>query len=186
MKNYIKRLLHENLMYETLKHNNQFLYHTTNIKNYDDIKKYGLLPQFGDVVKQTYGDLYNLNGDTYDEDDYNKPQDLEFDGLLFFAEHPMLGFSQTGGKKFTLSEALVCVVKKNPTIYHKLEGDNFTDYRGQPINSVDYIATDNLPIIIEQNDWFSFKEQTPVMLLEGRYILEFMEKNFPSEYDRYI
>lgn len=183
----IKKKVRESLN-EAFKHNNQFLYHTTNIRNYDEIKRYGLLPQFGDTVKQAYGGYYDLgDNDNVDDEDGERPIKLDFDGLLFFSEYPMLGYSQTMQQNFKLNEALVCVIKKNSTIYHKVEDyPKFTDYRGQLVDSIDYNSVYNLPIIIETGDWFTFQEQSPVMLLEGRYIIEFMNKNFPQELKRYI
>lgn len=186
-KKLIKKLLIETID-EAFKHNNQFLYHTTNMRNYDEIRSYGLLPQFGDTVKQAYGEYYDLDGTTNDDDDdyEDKPVKLDFDGLLFFSEYPMLGYSQTMQQNFKLNEALVCVVKKNNTIFHKVSDyPKFVDYRNNPVTSIDYNSVYDLPIIIETGDWFSFEAQSPVMLLEGRYIIEFMQKNFSNELKRY-
>lgn len=184
MKDLIKKLLNE-----AFKHNNQFLYHTTNMRNYDEINNYGLLPQFGDTVKQAYSGYYNLGDDidNTNDDENEKPIKLDFDGLLFFSEYPMLGYSQTMQQNFKLNEALICVIKKNKTIYHKISDyPKFTNYRGQDVTSIEYNSVYNLPIIIETGDWFSFQEQTPIMLLEGRYIIEFMKKNFPNELKKYV
>ncbi len=185
-KKEIKKRVRESLN-EAFKHNNQFLYHTTNIKNYDNIVNHGLLPQFGDTVKQAYGSYYNLGDEPNDEEGEDQLQRLDFDGLLFFSEYPMLGYSQTMQQNFKFNEALVCVIKKNQTIYKKVTNyPKFVDYKGEEVNSIEYQSTYNLPIIIETGDWFSFHEQSPVMLLEGRYIIEFMKKNFPKELGRYI
>ena len=183
MKSIIKKLLNE-----AFSHNNQFLYHTTNMRNYDEINRYGLLPQFGDTVKQAYAGYYDFDGNSEndDENDYEKPIKLDFDGLLFFSEYPMLGYSQTMQQNFKLNEALVCVIKKNSTIFHKVSDyPKFTDYKNKEVDSINYLSVYDLPMIIETNDWFSFDEQSPVMLLEGRYIIEFMKKNFPEELKRH-
>jgi hypothetical protein len=159
------------------------------MKNYKDIVKYGLLPQFGDTVKDAYNGYYNLDNDDteYDEDDENKPVNLDFDGLLFFSEYPMLHYSYNRNEKFDINKALVCVIKKNDTIFHKIEDyPKYTDYRGKDVKSINYHSVYELPIMIETGDWFSFEEQYPVKLLQGKYIIEFMKKNFLKEYEKAI
>ena len=47
---------------------NDFLYHSTNIKFLDDIKEYGLIPDFGDTIRQAYGGYYDFDGDS-DQDE---------------------------------------------------------------------------------------------------------------------
>jgi Protein of unknown function (DUF5661) len=189
-KKLIKKLVFEQLvsLTEAFTHNNQFLYHTTNMRNYNYITKHGLIPTFGDTVKQAYGGYYNLDGsEEDDEEDENRRTQLDFDGLLFFSEYPMLGYSQTMQQNFKLNEALVCVVKKNDTIFHKIDDyPKYTDYKGSEVTSINYNSVYDLPLMIETGDWFSFDEQTPVKLLEGRYIIEFMKKNFPNELSRYV
>jgi len=186
MSRIIKKLLREGLnnLNETFTHNNQFLYHTTNMRNYKDVTRYGLLPQFGDTVKQAYGGYYDFgdNKTKYEDDDDNKPAELNIDGLLFFSEYPMLHYSYHRSEKFDIDKALVCVIKRNPTIFHKVDDyPRFTDYRNKRVDSIEYINVCDLPIIIETGDWFSFEEQSPIKLLQGRYIIEFMKHNFPEK-----
>lgn len=56
---YLK--LYENFNYT----NGDYLFHATNIKNLDDIKNYGLLPQFGETVKSSYGGYYKIGDEEY-------------------------------------------------------------------------------------------------------------------------
>jgi len=158
-------------------HSGQFLYHVTNTKNYNDIKSYGLLPQFGETVKQAYGDSYDLDGDG-DNEELVK---LDIDGLLFFSEKPMLGYSQPMQQNFKWNEVLVVIVEKNDTIFRKVDSyPKFTDHQGNEVSSVNYIHIHDLPIIIETGDWFSFEEQEPAYLLYGDLLMKFLEKNFPD------
>lgn len=164
---------------EIYKHSRNFLYHVTNIKNLNDIKNYGLLPQFGETIKQAYADYYKIN-----EEDEDERQELSFDGILFFSEKPMLHYAHAGLGHYDLKteEVLLCVVKKNDTIFHKVDDyPKFTDYKGNQVESIEYISVYNLPIMIESNDWFSFEEQTPVDLIYGDRLIQFMQENFPEE-----
>jgi len=162
------------------------LYHSTNISKLSDIQNYGLLPQFGDTVKQAYGGYYKFGDEEHEEDDYDQPQELEFDGILFFSETPLIGFSQTMQGQFKWEEVLLCIITKNDTIYHKISDyPRFTDYQGHEVNSIGYTSTYNLPIFIETNDWFSFEEQECQYLLYGEKLKYFISKYFPDIYNRY-
>lgn len=166
------------------KHSRNFLYHVTNIKNLNDVKSYGLLPQFGETLKQAYADYYKIDDREDNEDDEYPRQELGFDGILFFSEKPILHYAHTGLGHYDLKteEVLLCVVKKNDTIFHKVDDySRFTDYKGAQVDSINYINVYNLPIMIETNDWFSFEEQTPVDLLYGDRLVQFMQENFPEE-----
>ena len=57
----------------------------TNIKNLYNIKQYGLIPDFGETTKQAYGEYYD-----FDKTGNEELQQLDFDGILFFAEEPLL------------------------------------------------------------------------------------------------
>jgi len=173
-----------NINADIYKHSKNFLYHVTNIQNLSQIKSYGLLPQFGETVKQAYADYYKIDDREDSEDDQFQRQELSFDGILFFSEKPMLHYAHQGLGQYDLSinEVLLCVVKKNDTIYHKVSDyPKFTDYKGQQVDSVGYESVYNLPIMIETNDWFSFEEQTPVDLIYGERLQQFMQENFPEE-----
>jgi hypothetical protein len=166
-------------------HNKSYLYHVTNINKLDEIKRYGLLPQFGDTIKNAYSDYYNFDGEEY-EDDEEKPQDMDFEGILFFSEEPILGYSQTMQQNFKWEEALVCVVVKNDTIYHKISDyPKFTDYQGKVVGSINHMNVYDLPIFIETNDWFSFEEQECKYLLYGEDLKSFIGKYFPNVFNRY-
>lgn len=164
------------------KHSRNFLYHVTNINNYKDVLAYGLLPQFGETIKQAYQDYYNIDGE-----DNEERQSLDFDGLLFFSEEPNLHYAHAGLGHYDLKpeEVLICVVKKNETIYHKVSDyPKFTDYKGNEVYDVDGNSVYNLPLMIETNDWFSFEEQTPVDLIYGQRLITFMQDNFPQQLAR--
>lgn len=160
------------------------------MKNYHDIVTHGLLPQIGDTIKVAYNWAYsfNENNDYEDQDEdglYTKARDV-----LFFSEYPMLGYSTKFGSEgtFDINTALVCIVRKNPTIFHKISSRPVvTDYRGDNVESIERgLHVDNLPVYIETGDWFSFQPQTPVKILQGKYITEFMKLNFPEELKRYV
>ena len=78
----------------SLGHNENFLYHVTNIKNLDSIKKYGILPDFGETVRKFYSDYYDF--DEPDEDENGEERKIpiyqEIKGVSFFADTPLLGF----------------------------------------------------------------------------------------------
>jgi hypothetical protein len=176
--NIINEEILSHLNAEIYKHSRNFLYHVTNIKNLNDIKSYGLLPQFGETLKQAYANYYKI------DEDEDERQELNFDGILFFSEKPMLHYAHAGMGHYNLKieEVLLTVVKKNDTIFHKVDDyPHFTDYKGNPVTSVGYENVYDLPIMIESNDWFSFEEQTPVDLLYGDRLVQFIQENFPEE-----
>ena len=159
------------------KHKSSFLYHITNIKNLNDVKKFGLLPDFGDTLKTAYSSYYDFDGDSQDEEIVP----LNFDGVLFFSEKPILGYSQTMQQNFKFEECLLVIVEKNDSIYHKVDDyPRFTDFENQQISSIDYHSVYDLPIFIETGDWFSFKEQSYRYLLWGENLRKFLLKNFPN------
>lgn len=169
------------------KHYSKYLYHSTNIKNLNTIQAHGLLPEFGDTIKQAYSGSYKFDKDEkYDDDDYDQPQELDFDGILFFSEKPLIGFSQTMQGSFKWEEALLCIIEKNDSIYHKVDDqDNYTDYMGNKQHAINHVNVYDLPIFIETNDWFSFDEQECKYLLYGDKLKYFIQTNFPEIFNRY-
>lgn len=158
---------------KVLKASSSYLYHVTNISNLEPIERYGLLPQFGETVKLAYGDSYDFGNTGEDEGQ----QKLNFEGILFFADTPQLGYSNHG-KEFKFNEVLVCVVKKNTSIFKKIsDWPEFTDCKNQKVDIINYTQVDNLPIFIESGDWFSFVEQSPIALLYGKELHQFLESN---------
>jgi hypothetical protein len=142
------------------------LYHGTNIKNLEDISKYGLFPDFGDVVKST--DMYQY----YMDDEYISPDD-RVEGVLFFSDNPDTWSYATYGREKNIDEALLVVVENNDSIYRKL-GDDYYDYEGNEVDSIDYIYKDKLPFFIENGDYFSFEEQKPIKILYGEELKKFL------------
>lgn len=161
------------------KHKSSFLYHATNIKNLYDIKQYGLIPDFGETTKQAYGEYYD-----FDKTGNEELQQLDFDGILFFAEEPLLRFSQWGwGKqRFYWNKCLLTIVEKNDTIFQKLENEKFMDYKGKETNYAEYVNIQNCPFFIETGDWFSFESQKPKYILWGDNLKNFIKLNFPYKY----
>jgi hypothetical protein len=156
------------------------LYHVTNISNLQDIQKHGLIPTFGNILKQAYGGDYDFDGDSKDEELVKIP----FKGIIFFSEIPHLHYSskELGHKKLNKDDILLCVVKKNNTIYHKVDDyPRFTDYQNYQVSTIDYNDVYELPIFIETNDWFSFEDQDPQQLLYGDKLINFLEKKFPDK-----
>ena len=171
------------------KHNNNLLYHVTSINNLEDVKNYGLLPQFGETVKQAYADYYKIDDREDSEDDEYPRQELEFDGLLFFSEEPNLQYAHQGLGQYDLkwNEVLLCAVEKNDSIYHKVSDyPKFEDYQGQEVDSIEYMSVYDLPIMIETNDWFSFEEQQPVDLIYGQRLQQFIGQNFEKQAEKMI
>tara|TARA_R100000951_G_scaffold115935_1_gene125757 strand:- start:900 stop:1391 length:492 start_codon:yes stop_codon:yes gene_type:complete len=163
MKHLIKKLLREGL------DSSGKLYHGTHIKNLEDIKKYGLIPDFGDVVKST--EMYQY----YMDDNYINPED-RVEGVLFFSDNPDTWSYSHFGKTKNIDEAILVVVEKNDSIFRKM-GDSFYDINGNEVESIDYIDTDKLPFFIEDGDYFSFEEQEPIEILYGDKL-----KNYISQY----
>jgi hypothetical protein len=167
----------ENKSIKPPKHRKSFLYHVTNIKNLYDIKRFGLLPDFGDTLKDAYAGYYDFDGDSQDEE----VVPIDFEGILFFSDKPILHYSQIERREFKFDECLLVIVEKNDSIFHKVNDyPTFTDFENQKIYDVDGISVYNLPIFIESGDWFSFEEQSYKYLLWGENLKNFLLKNFPE------
>lgn len=166
-----------------VRHSSRFLYHATNIKNYQDVKDHGLFPMWGDTVRSAYGGYYDLdnkyNGD-YNDDELSALPEFMQDGLIFFSDKPMLGYSQTMQQDFKFEEAVLCIVEKNDTIYHKIGDEEYTNSNGQRVTSIEYVPVYDLPLIIERGDWFSFESQKVKHVLTGKELFQFMKLNFPQ------
>lgn len=171
-----KKLI-ENKLIKTPKHKASFLYHVTNIKNLYDVRKFGLLPDFGDTLKNAYAGYYDFEGDSQDEEIVP----IDFEGILFFSERPILHYSQIERREFKFEECLLVIVEKNDSIYHRVDDyPRFTDFKNQQVSSIDYHSVYDLPIFIESGDWFSFEEQSYKYLLWGENLRNFLLKNFPN------
>lgn len=151
-------------VYDTVKNKmNNFLFHGTKIKNAKEIQKYGLIPDFGDIVKSTEMYRYYMDDEYFSNDD-------RVDGVLFFSESPdTWTYSQFQSKIKDINQACVVVIEKNDTIYHKKD-DEFFDIYNKNVQSIDGIYIDKLPPFIEDGDYFSFEEQTPYLVLIGEQI----------------
>ena len=80
--NIYRTILNEEKIVKIPKPNKSFLYHGSNIKNLDSIKRFGLLPDFGDTVKGT--ESYQM----YMDDEYYNQSEDRVDGVLFFSDNP--------------------------------------------------------------------------------------------------
>lgn len=161
-----------------------YLYHSTNIRNLNDIQQYGLLPTFAETLKTAYADCYDFDKTRGLDSEGNELVEIPFDGIIFFSERPKLKYSQPFmSKNFKWDEALLCLIEKNDTIYHKINDyPLFTDCDGNEIYSINYINKDDMPIFIETGDWFSFEEQKPDKILTGKELYNFMQKFFLKEF----
>lgn len=161
-----------------------FLYHVTNIKNLGSIQKYGILPDFGETVRLYYSDYYDFDEPDWDEkdDERKTPIYQDIDGVSFFAETPLLGFSEFGfgSRNLDWNSMVLCVIRKNDEIFHKTDNENFTDHEDDPITSFGPLNIYNVPIFIEGGDWFSFETQTPEYVLYGENLKNFIKTNYPS------
>ena len=167
IKESIKEYLNESII-NIPKPSKNFLYHGTHIKNLDSIKKFGLIPDIGDVVKGT--EAY----DYYMDDDYFNPND-RIDGILFFSDNPNTwSYSHFGGTP-NINEAVLVIIKKNETIFRKV-GDYFFDINNNRVKSIDGIYEDRLPPFIENGDYFSFENQEPFDILYGDRLINFLKK----------
>ncbi len=167
--------------------NRNFLYHSTNIKHLDDIKSVGLIPDFGETVRSAYGGEYDFDKEDTDKDwDEERRVELDFDGILFFSDTPLIGFSQPMQQNFKWDECLLVIVKKNDSIYRKVDDNpKFVDMNGQTVSSVNHISVHDLPIMIETGDYFSFDEQEPYDMLYGDRLKTFIQQNYPDLIKRY-
>jgi hypothetical protein len=165
----IREYLNEQQMLNDIpKPNNQFLYHGTNIRNLKDIKKFGLIPDFGDTVRGAEMGQY------YFDDEYINPDD-RVDGIIFFSDNPdTWKYSHFGGTP-NINEAVLVIVKKNDTIYRK-NGEYIYDINGNKVNSVNYTDIDKLPFFIENGDYFSLDEQEPFDILYGERLIGFLKQ----------
>lgn len=158
---------------KTPKPNKSFLYHGTNIKNLNNIKKYGLIPDFGDTVKGTeaYGN--------YMDYEYMNPDD-RVDGILFFSDKPDVWSYSNFGKTANVNDAVIVIIKKNKTIYKKIAFDYY-DMKNNKVNWIkynnhDYIDVDKLPFFIEDGDYFSLDEQDPFDILYGERLVNYLKQ----------
>jgi hypothetical protein len=163
----------------------KYLYHATNIKNKNDIERYGLIPHFGNTIKTTSTWDFYVNGDGHqDDEDFESMYSKNgLDGILFFSETPMLGYSNFS-EKYNQDEAVLCIIEKSETTYLKKRFD-ILNHVGNRVEAVryqryNYINVDNLPPFIEDGDWFSLDEQEPIAILHGDSLEEFMNKKFPK------
>jgi hypothetical protein len=174
IKNWSKFLNENSESNEIITPNENFLYHGSNIKNLDSIKKYGLVPDFGDVVKGTEAYEY------YMDDDYYKPEN-RIDGVLFFSDNPdTWSYSHFGGTP-NINEAVLVIIEKNDTIFRKV-GDYVYDINNNKVelikyNRYDYLDIEQIPPFIENGDYFSFDEQEPIDILFGERLIKFITEN---------
>lgn len=145
-----------------------FLYHGTNIKNLNDIKRFGLIPDFGDTVKSTEAYQY------YMDDNYINPE-YRVDGVIFFSDEPNTWSYSHFGKTPDINDAALVIVKKNDTIFRKL-GEHFYDSNGKKVDSINYIPIDKLPFFIENKDYFSFEEQEVFDILHGKRLVNYLSQ----------
>ena len=167
--NIYRTILNEEKIVKIPKPNKSFLYHGSNIKNLDSIKRFGLLPDFGDTVKGT--ESYQM----YMDDEYYNQSEDRVNGVLFFSDNPNTwGYSHFGGTP-NINEAILVIIKKNETIFRQIDG-YFYDMKNQKVNSVNYIPVYNLPIFIENGDYFSLEEQEPYDILYGERLVKYLEQ----------
>jgi hypothetical protein len=160
------------------------LYHVTNIKNYPEIQEYGLIPTFGETLKQAYGSYYIFDDtDAVDDEDDSPPIPIPFEGILFFSDTPKLHYSQPGLGRTQINwdDVVLCLVRKNDTIYHKVDDyPRFTNYQDEPVGSIDYTSVYDLPIFIETGDWFSLTDQECDAILVGDALQKFLHRYYPE------
>jgi hypothetical protein len=167
--NIYKTILNEEKIVKIPKPNKSFLYHGSNIKNLDSIKRFGLLPDFGDTVKGT--EAYQM----YMDDEYYNQSEDRVDGVLFFSDNPNTwSYSHFGGTP-NINEAILVIIKKNETIFRQIDG-YFYDMKNQKVNRVNYIPVHSLPIFIENGDYFSLEEQEPYDILYGERLVKYLEQ----------
>lgn len=167
--NIYRTILNEEKIVKIPKPNKSFLYHGSNIKNLDSIKRFGLLPDFGDTVKGT--ESYQM----YMDDEYYNQSEDRVDGVLFFSDNPNTwSYSHFGGTP-NINEAILVIIKKNETIFRKIDS-YFYDMKNQKVNRVNYIPVHSLPIFIENGDYFSLEEQEPYDILYGERLVKYLEQ----------
>lgn len=176
----------KDILLEDFQPNDEYLYHVTHIDKLDEIKERGLVPKFGDLVKKTSG--YGFWKE-YLEDGSLPPEAKKIEGVIFFSEEPDLGYYNIGLKKseFDLSDVLVCLVKKNESIYKYVNHGRgeVVDHAGRTVYKVRWrrnsISTEYIPFFIEPGDWFTFESQIVDELLYGEDLYDFLEKYYPNK-----
>lgn len=143
----------------------KWLYHVTNAKHLSSIRQVGLIPEWGEVVRTTYGNDYDLDnrkqdfgggsGNYYQEDEEdedgegkydtegNRLSQLPFDGILFFATEPHIMYSHfTKMEDFNWNDVVIVVVENNETIYRKSDSKSGNcdvyNYEGELVGDVKY------------------------------------------------
>lgn len=179
----------KDLLFEDLNFGDEYLYHVTHIDKLGEIKNKGLVPKFGELVKSTSGYDYWL--DHIGGRDL-PPEAKEIEGVIFFSEKPSLGYYNVGRKRSDIkkvidSKILVCVVKKNPSIYKFVDNGRgeVLNYKERGVSYIEWynhrIQTKYLPYFIEPGDWFAFEHQKVEKLLYGEELVKFIKNNFPEQ-----
>jgi hypothetical protein len=168
-KRVVNNILNEEKILKVPKPNKSFLYHGSNIKNLDSIKRFGLLPDFGDTVKNT--ESYQM----YMDDEYYDQNEDRVEGVLFFSDNPdTWSYSNFGGTP-NINEAILVIIKKNETIFRRINGYVY-DMKNKKVNTVNYIDVESLPNFIENGDYFSLEEQEPYDILYGERLVKYLEQ----------
>lgn len=155
--------------YKKLLENNNthdLLYHGSKIENLENIKKYGVLPDFGDIVKSTEMWQYYTNDEYYNEED-------RIEGLVFLSSDiDTYKYSNyNDDDKTNTDNALIAVIENNDTIFRKLD-DKMYDFEGNEVDDVDYLTLEMLPPFIENGDYFSLEAQEPIDIIYGERLKE--------------
>lgn len=178
--------------------NSNILYHVSNIDNLKDIQKHGILfPQFGTNIKQAYSEYYDFeNMRSFEIGNSNEKTGkiyLDFPGIIFFSEKPGLWYGGLSlGSKIKWKDIILCFVKKSEGMYKYIGEDKLGYYEYRDIhdkkvidiNGTDMINTNEKPLFIERNDWFSIESQDVNQILYGDKLKEYMNKHFIEEYNR--
>jgi hypothetical protein len=163
-------LIEQQMRTKIPKPNNSFLYHGSNIKNLESIKKYGLLPDFGDIVKGT--EVYGQ----YEDDEYYDTED-KVEGVLFFSDNPNTwSYSHFGGTP-NINEAILVIIKKNDTIFRKI-GNHVYDMSNNKVSVVrynrhNYLSVDNIPLLLKMVTIFLLMNKNHLIYYTVRGWLDF-------------
>lgn len=179
----------KSILHEIITPKDNYLYHASPIENFEEIKKHGLLPSFGDLVKSTEGWHHWKRIVQNHSSPWNEVDEIE--GVIFFSEEPQVGFfdvSKDVDKETLLNDVFLCIVEKNETIYKKKGMGQVVNSRGENVNVVEFgrrmqyqVETDKIPPFIERGDWFSFNAQDPIKILYGEELFEFLETHYPDK-----
>jgi len=154
--------------------NPDILYHSTPSKNLKEIEKYGLIPQYGPLVKSTESyQMANEFGELPNPATYFSEQPSAFYGMG----------SKTPFDEMTLnklkSKAASIAKKREDDIYQLVEQNHKSKLKKSTTDEIknDYeYGFEKLPAGLESKDYFTIENQRPERIFKGLENIELLTK----------